>query len=109
MATEIAVHERVLLIGIPGPQLLLELAGRVASGALVGMGDPQAVTEARRATADLDNVMFHPGEPEEIPWADHHFHRVICFAGPLSDAAEREVRRVLLPGGEFETGQALRI
>ena len=54
-----------------------------------------------RATRDQLNVMFQPGSPEEIPWQDGYFTRVIdldCnWAYP--DKTAGEIARVLASGG----------
>jgi SAM-dependent methyltransferase len=93
---ELGPAERVLFVSAPEAAVVVELAGRLERGVLVGLGAPQ-----RRATRHLVNVMFQPGAPEEIPWRDGFFSLVLDLRGLWSDpaAAAREVARVLAPGG----------
>lgn len=98
---DIRPADRVLLLSIPPIELLLELAGRLERGSLVGLGNPDEIQAARRATRHLVHVMFQPGSPEEIPWQDGYFSKVIDLAGAWQRpaAAAREVARVLAPEG----------
>ena len=97
-----APHDHVLFLAIDLP-LVHAIAARLTIGSLVGLGDPDSVAEARRATRELDNVLFHHASPEEIPFRDGYFHRVIALGGtwPRSDRTAREIARVLAPGGRL--------
>lgn len=98
---ELSPAERVLLVSAPDAAVVVELAGRLERGVVVGLGAPDEIAPLRRATRHLVNVMFQPGAPEEIPWRDGFFSVVLDFRGLWSDpaAAAREVARVLAPGG----------
>lgn len=98
---DIRPADRVLLVSIPSIELVLELARRLERGSLVGLGSAGEIQAARRATRHLVHVMFQPGSPEEIPWQDGYFSKVIDVAGSWREpaAAAREVARVLAPGG----------
>lgn len=75
--------------------LLRELAKAYA---LVGMGAPEAVQAARRALADLANVMFVQGNRNDIPWQDRWF-TLILVEGDLESTPE--MARVLAEGGRI--------
>ena len=94
------IDDRVLLLAIPEPAVVANLAAQLTRGLLVAIGSAGEIADARVAARDLENVMFVPAAPEEIPWRDRFFTKAIAF-GPLSDAARREVRRVLAETGEL--------
>ena len=65
------------------------------------VGDREAVYEARKAARDLKNVMFHPGEANDLPFDDGYLTQVVSLSGTW-DAPEpiaREIARVLAGGG----------
>ena len=98
---EIQPGDRVLLLSIPDPSLVRDLSARVWRGVLVGIGDEEEIRVARRAHADLDNVMFHATSPAEIPWQDEFFCCVIDLRGQWADPPRvcREIGRLLACGG----------
>ena len=95
---ELEPHDRVLLLSLLSPEDIRALAVRLPEGIVVGMGSDDEVREARRALADLDNVMFVPApEPGAgIPWRDEFFTRVVA---PAHREVEPEMLRVLAPDG----------
>ena len=98
---EVRPDDRVLILGIPEPAALREMALRLISGVVVALGEDEAVAEARRAHRDLANVMCIRATPDEIPWRDSWFTRVIDLREgdwPDPDKVAREIRRVLAPG-----------
>src|SRR5690242_13927079 len=76
-ATEFASDDKVLYLGIPDAATVRAAAARLSRGILVAMDGAAKVREARREFRDLSNVMFVPGTPDEIPWQDAFFTRVI--------------------------------
>ncbi len=105
MPIEVRPEDRILFLGIPGAAVILETAAELQQGLLVAMGDDEAVREGRKIARDLDNVLLVSGTAESIPWRDGFFTRVIDLrkTAPATAAAEAEIRRVLEPGGTFET------
>jgi len=68
-------NERILVLDLTNP-------GRVAAWAreaylVVGVGDLEQVRAARRACAELDNVMFVEGTRAEIPWQPGFFDVIV--------------------------------
>ena len=93
----IAPDDRVLMLGIPDGAAIVEIAGRLTRGLLVGIGPEADVLAARRACSACDNVMFVPADPDGvIPWQDQFFSLVIANA---VEAQGREVARILARGG----------
>ncbi len=94
--------DRILLLSIPHIALIRELSARLTAGLVVGLGEGDEVYEARRQVADRVNVMFHPGPPEEIPFRDAFFSKVIDLRCRWRDPARAalETARVLAPGGQ---------
>src|SRR5262245_55748149 len=81
---EIRPNERILFLEISDIAVIIDFARRAPNGAVVGLGDADGVRGARRAAADLDNVMFVPATPDDIPWRDGFFTLVVetRAAGP---------------------------
>jgi len=102
-------EDHVLLLSIPDPAFVRDLAARVPRGIVVVLGERDEIVEARRAAADLDNVMFVPATPDEIPWRDGFFTFVIDLSGGWSDPdrVSREVQRVLAPEGRLYRSDAV--
>jgi len=98
---ELAPDDRVLLLSLPAVQTLRGIAARLELGGVVALGARDEVYEARRAVRDLVNVMLHPGPPEDIPFRDGFFTKVVGFECRWSDAAAvaRETARVLAGEG----------
>ncbi|HET8547231.1 MAG TPA: hypothetical protein VFL57_04470 [Bryobacteraceae bacterium] len=98
MDTQPREADRILFLTLPDAALLRRTAERVTRGLVVGIGPDDAVRAARRAIADLDNVMLIPaGEPgDPIPWQDGFFTTVIA---PHHREVEPEMLRVTAPGG----------
>lgn len=88
--------ERLLILGIPEPGEVATLASALSNGLVVLMAEGEDVYSARKAARDLDNVMVVPGTPDELPWRDGFFTRVIDMVDnwPDSDKVRREIERV---------------
>jgi hypothetical protein len=74
---EFAADDKVLFLGIPDVAVIRGVAARLTRGVLVAIDDAERVRAARREFRDLANAMFVPGSPDEIPWQDGFFTRVI--------------------------------
>ncbi|MDX2151391.1 MAG: hypothetical protein SFV54_11710 [Bryobacteraceae bacterium] len=97
--------DRLLILGIP-PADELEGASRLLSdGLIVCLGDGEALPDARRRFAHLDNVMFTLGAVDDIPWRDELFTVALdrLSSWPDTPGAARELWRVLAPGGALYT------
>jgi hypothetical protein len=93
MEIEIQPDDRVLLLTIPDFEAVRSLAIRAGKGLVVGMGGDDEVRAARKALADLDNVLFVLlPEDGTIPWKDEFFSKVIA---PDRVGADSESLRVL--------------
>jgi hypothetical protein len=97
MAIEVQPDDRILLLSIPDPDAVRSLAIRAGRGLVIGMGGDDEIRAARKALADLDNVLFVLlPEDGTIPWKDEFFSKVIA---PEQVEADAESLRVLAPGG----------
>jgi hypothetical protein len=98
---DIRPSDRVLLLSIPEPAIVAELAARLPAGLIVALGSDDEVREARRASRHLENVMFAPVGTEQIPWQDGFFSVAIAFdrGSDHPDPVASELARVLSPGG----------
>lgn len=93
--------DRVLFLTIPDPALAREFAAVLSSGLAAGIGEREGLYDIRRALAGVENAMFTPGSPDEIPWQECFFSWILDTTGGwrLDGAAAREIHRVLAPGG----------
>jgi hypothetical protein len=112
MVTErlpVTAKDRVLLLDIPDELLLGELSGKASHGIVVALGDDDAVRRARKTCALLENVMFVPAVPDQIPWKEDFFTVAIDLAGAWDRPAivARELLRVVSPGGAALVAPAL--
>jgi hypothetical protein len=100
-AVALAPADRVLFLTIPAPHLIAEAAAALTAGMAAALGQRDAIYDARRAAAHLDNVMFTPAGPDEIPWQECFFSWVIDPTGgwTLDRTSAAEIHRVLSPGG----------
>jgi ubiquinone/menaquinone biosynthesis C-methylase UbiE len=97
--------DRVLFLGIPGIAVLERLSARVEHGVVVCIGEREEVWQARTAAVHLENVMFVPASPDEIPWQDGYFNFVVRLTAMPEESplVAREIARVLAGGGALTT------
>lgn len=69
--------DRVLLIGVPEPEVVARLASVLGSGLLVMLGHEPEVSAARRHAAAFDNVMIAPWDGSTIPFDSRFFTHTI--------------------------------
>lgn len=101
---QLAPTDNILDVGCGAGWLSRRLAKLVPQGRVVGMDvSVEMIRHARRASVDLENLMFVTGEVEEIPWESNFFTRAISvessYYWPDPPAGVREMFRVLKPGG----------
>jgi hypothetical protein len=97
-AIDFAPDDKVLYLGIPDAVTIRTAAGRLSAGLLVAIDEGDQVRAARHEFRDITNVMFVPGTPDEIPWQDGFFTRVIDTRGggwPNPQRVRAEVERVV--------------
>ncbi len=95
LLNHVTADDRIILLSIPELSLISRLANIATS--VVCLGERDVVYEARKAARDLRNVMFHPGDPADIPFNDGAFTKVIVLQA--APHAASEVARVLAGGG----------
>ncbi|HLW98765.1 MAG TPA: methyltransferase domain-containing protein [Candidatus Acidoferrales bacterium] len=96
--------ENVLDAGCGSGWLVRLLASQITEGRIVGMDiSDEMVRHARRATANLENVLCVVGSVDEIPWQPNFFTRVVsvesAYYWPDPARGLREIFRVLHEGG----------
>lgn len=103
-AVQTAPHEHILDIATGTGTVALALAGQ--AGRVTGIDVvPEMIAQARAKAAALreERASFEVADASALPFADATFDQVVCAAGlffmPDMDAALREWRRVLRPGG----------
>ena len=81
----------------PWDSFVERLAARLTQGLVVVLGSDDEVSQGRRAYSHLENVMFVAASPENIPWQDGFFTRVLDPAGLCVDSPKvaMEMARVL--------------
>jgi hypothetical protein len=101
--TNFRADDRVLLLAIPDSEELATLARLLMRGVLVAIGDRDEVDEAREKLADFDNIMFLDARPDQIPWQEAYFSKIVVppHLEPLMRTASTELYRLLAPGGEI--------
>jgi ubiquinone/menaquinone biosynthesis C-methylase UbiE len=108
-----AAGERLLEIGPGTGYYTLEMAGWVEPGGTVEIFDLQQEmldhTMDRARERGIDNVVPTQGDATGLPYEDASMDAVVLTAVlgeiPEGDAALREIRRVLRPGGRLVVGE----
>jgi hypothetical protein len=100
-AVSLTPGDRILFLTVPKLDLLEEVSAAVSRGLVSAVGARDDVYDARRSAGHLENVMFTPAEPAEIPWQENFFSWIIDTAGgwEMDRVAAREIHRVLAPLG----------
>ena len=95
--------DRVLLLDIVSIPEMAAMARILFQGSLVAMGAREQVDEARAALSEFDNVMFIEAPPNQIPWRNEYFTKVLVqpHMAVFLRSAGPELQRVLAPGGEI--------
>ncbi len=93
--------DRVLSLSVPPIEVIREISAALDGGGLVSLGRRDEVFDARRAVRDLHNVMLHPGPPEDVPFDDAYFSKILDLRCEWEDSAgvAREVARALADRG----------
>src|SRR2546421_2192863 len=107
--------ERVLEVGPGRGYYALDVAPRLFPGGTLDVVDLQQgmldVTMRRAAERGLTNIVPTQGDAQALPYADGTFDAAYLAATlgevPDQDAALRELRRVLRPGGRLVVGEGL--
>jgi ubiquinone/menaquinone biosynthesis C-methylase UbiE len=99
----------VLEIGCGNGHLTERLARIVTQGKVAGVDSSERrIRRAMRRCVDLENVAFHVGSPEELPWETDSFDYVTCLDSfceyPNPGRTLTEMRRVLKQGGKLFLG-----
>jgi len=104
--------ERLLEVGPGTGYCTLPVAGALGGGSLYVLDLQQEMLDhaLRRAhERGLDNVIAERGDATRLPYADGSFEGAFLVAVlgeiPDQDAALRELRRVLRPGGRLVVGE----
>jgi ubiquinone/menaquinone biosynthesis C-methylase UbiE len=108
-----AAGERLLEIGPGTGYYTLEMAGWVLPGGTIEIFDLQQEmldhTMERARERGIDNVVPTQGDATGLPYEDASVDAVVLTAVlgeiPDGDAALREIRRVLRPGGRLVVGE----
>jgi ubiquinone/menaquinone biosynthesis C-methylase UbiE len=108
-----AAGERLLEIGPGTGYYTLEMAGWVLPGGTIEIFDLQQEmldhTMDRARERGIDNVVPTQGDATDLPYEDASVDAVVLTAVlgeiPDGDAALREIRRALRPGGRLVVGE----
>ena len=94
-------NDRVLLVDLADEKTVRSYASLVTDGALVILGEDDAMYEVRAACRDVENAMFTHGTVEQIPWGEAQFHHLVLEKSTCTPNALKEIWRVLMPGGSL--------
>jgi hypothetical protein len=95
--------DRVLFLDIPSHEELAAIARILMHGVVVALGSREAVDRTRAAFAEFDNVMLIEADPQQIPWREDYFTKVVVppHMESLLRSAAGEIRRVMTGNGEL--------
>ena len=97
--------DRILDIGCGDGWACRAVAALATLGMVVGIDSSgDAIREARRLSIDFDNILYVPADAEENPWQDNFFSHALLIDALAelrnTEAALRQLHRVLAPGGQ---------
>jgi hypothetical protein len=100
---QVKADDRVLLLGIPPTNELTSIARALINGVVVALGDRDEVRAGCAAMAEFTNVMFLEALPDQIPWREAYFTKIVVppHLETLLPHAGAELHRVLAPGGQI--------
>ena len=100
---QLRADDRVLLLAIPSKTELASMARVLMKGVLMALGEGKEIRAARESMAEFDNVMFLDAQPDQIPWREAYFTKIIVppHLESLMPYAAAELHRVLAPGGQI--------
>ncbi len=105
-------HDKVLEVGF-GPGVAIELLARsVSAGYVAGVDPSEEMVEQAKArnlkAIQSSRVDLRPGFVENLPFEDNTFTKALAINSmqvwPDTEAALREMRRVMKPGGRIALG-----
>jgi hypothetical protein len=101
--TQLRADDRVLLLAVPSTNELASIARDVMNGVVVAIGDRDEVRTACVAMAGFKNVTFIEAPPDQIPWREAYFTKIIVppQLEALLPHAAAELHRLLAPGGQI--------
>lgn len=101
--TQLRTDDRVLFLAIPSTNELTSIATALVNGIAVAIGDRDEVRAAWVAMAGFKNVTFIEAPPDQIPWREAYFTKIIVppHLEALLPHAAAELHRVLAPGGQI--------
>ena len=94
-------NDRVLLLELADEKTVREYAAMVGDGALVILGEGDALYDVRAECRDVENAMFTQGTIDLIPWGVAQFHHAVLEKSTCTPNALKEIWRVLMPGGSL--------
>lgn len=105
---ELSENSRVLDVGCGSGWAARLIADQAKSGSVVGIDvSDEMINVAREQSAGYENIEYRVASAEGLPFADgeftHAFSMESLYYYADIEAAAREIRRVLKPGGRFVT------
>lgn len=97
--------DRILDVGCGDGWACRSVAAAATQGMVVGLDSSgEAIRAARRESLDFENILYIEAEAEENPWQDNFFSHALLIDSYAAlrdaEAAMRQLRRVMAPGGQ---------
>ncbi|MGA8028848.1 MAG: hypothetical protein WB992_17035 [Bryobacteraceae bacterium] len=101
--TRFRADDRILMLAIPSAIELAAISRVLMRGVIVALGTSDAIDSARESMREFENVMFLDARPDQIPWRDGYFTKILVppHIDRILRYASAELHRVLAPGGEI--------